>query len=87
MKLEASLFSGYSWLVVNGPVADRSEVYRRNGCLEGLGFPIGFECLVTGSCMNCLEALRRQILVDGSRGHFRRDCACILHQFDRVSRC
>jgi hypothetical protein len=56
MMLEASLFSVSSWLVVNGPVADKSEVYRRNGCLEGLGFPIAFECLVTGSCVNRIES-------------------------------
>jgi hypothetical protein len=77
--LGASLFSVTSWLVVNGPVADKSEVYRRNGCLAGLGFPIGFERLVTGSCVNHIKG---QILVGGSRGKFRRDCACILHQFD-----
>jgi len=56
MMLEASLFSVSSWLVVNGPVADKSEVYRRNGCREGLGFPIGFECLVTGGCMNRIKS-------------------------------
>jgi hypothetical protein len=56
MTLETSLFSFSSWLIVNGPVADKSEVYRRNGCLEGLGFPIGFECLVTGSCVNRIES-------------------------------
>jgi len=56
MMLEVSLFSISSWLVVNDPVADKSEVYRRNDCLAGLGFPIGFEYLVTGSCMNRIES-------------------------------
>jgi len=56
MTLEASLFSISSWLIVNGRVADKSEVNRRNGCLEGLGFPIVFECLITGSCVNRIES-------------------------------
>ena len=55
MTPEASLLSVSSWLIVNGPVADKSEGYRRSGCLEGLGFPIGFECLVIGSCVNRIE--------------------------------